>query len=67
MKQYLMMCNEDGMNRLKRVLNDAVEFLEVQGMATGNNLYNLLVTPIIPPIEQVKLTQPDQVNEVVAE
>ncbi len=52
MKQYLMLCDEVGMAQLKAIFrSEAVQFLEVQGMGlNGANQTNILVTPIIPPV-----------------
>lgn len=52
MKQYILVCDENGMGALTKMLRaDAIQFLEVQGMTMGeNNHYNLLVTPIVPQL-----------------
>ncbi len=51
MKQYLLLCGEEGKERLEKIFNTTVEFLEVQGMnLNGENQYNLLVTPVNPPL-----------------
>ncbi len=54
MKQYLMICDEIGMKSLQNVMKtECVQFLEVQGMGMGNGgAYNILVTPVLPPINQ---------------
>ncbi len=50
MKQYLMLCDETGMEKLVAVFRESIQFVEVQGMATENQSYNVLVTPVIPPV-----------------
>ncbi len=50
MKQYLMLCDETGMEKLVGVFRESIQFVEVQGMATENQSYNVLVTPVIPPV-----------------
>lgn len=54
MKQFLMICDEKGIEVLKNAFKgECIQFLEVQGMGMGpGNAYNLLVTPILPPINQ---------------
>lgn len=62
MKQYLMLCDERGMEILRSVFQN-IQFLEVQGMnMSPANQFNLLVTPIIPPVPQadVGVEQPVQ-------
>ena len=51
-KQFLLLCSEEGMERLKNVFKeDTVEFLEVQGLNLNNeNKVNILVTPVLPPV-----------------
>ncbi len=51
MKQYLMMCNESGMQVMQFLFKEqGVQFLEIQGMAMAGNNVNILVTPILPPV-----------------
>ena len=50
MKQYLLMCDDSGMQAIKQVCNDTVQFLEVQGMTMNGTAVNILVTPILPPV-----------------
>lgn len=52
MKQYLMLCDEVGLEKLQAIFKpESVQFLEVQGMPVGtSNQYNLLVTPVIAPV-----------------
>jgi hypothetical protein len=62
-KQYLLIVNDCGMEKLKQVLSPTVEFLEVQGMNMGtDNKYTVLVAPIQPPVNPMPLviesTQP---------
>ncbi len=51
-RQYIMICTEEGLEILGKVFKtEAIQFLEVQGMnLNGQNNYNLLVTPVIPPL-----------------
>ena len=67
MKQYLLMCNEQGMQVMKYLYKEqGIQFLEVQGMAMAGNNVNLMVTPILPPLppmpipEQPLLTPEEQ-------
>ncbi len=57
MKQYLMLCDEKGMEVLKSAFRpECVQFVEVQGMNIGStNQFNVLITPIIPAITQAVL------------
>ncbi len=51
MKQYLMVCDETSMEKLAAVFRENIQFVEVQGMSmTQNAQYNVLVTPVIPPV-----------------
>lgn len=54
-KQYLVLCDELGMTVMKNLFrSEAVQFLEVQGMnLNAENQYNLLVTPVISPVNPV--------------
>lgn len=46
MKQYILMCNEIGMQKIRQVSNDTIEFLEVQGIVLNDNQsYHLIATP----------------------
>ena len=78
MKQYLMICDDRGIQQLRAMFNpECVQFLEVNGMPLGNNnAYNLLVTPILPPVnparpcaepEQPPVEAPTEPTEPVAE
>jgi hypothetical protein len=59
MKQYLMMVNDDLLPALERLL-PGVKCLEVQGLKMGGgNEYNVLVTPVIQPVPQMNLAQPN--------
>ena len=51
-KQFLMLCDETGMEALKNVFRESsVQFLEVQGLSLNNeNRLNILVTPVISPV-----------------
>lgn len=54
-KQYLLLCDEHGLTVLKHLFkSESLQFLEVQGMnLNAENQYNLLVTPVIPPVNPV--------------
>ena len=53
MKQYLLICEEAGMKALEALIK-GLQFIEVQGMDVGNNnVYKLLVTPVIPPVAPI--------------
>ncbi len=51
-KQYLMMCDENGIDILNALFKpEVVQFLEVKGMnLNGQNTLNILVTPVLPPL-----------------
>ena len=65
MKQYLLMCDESSMSVLSHILKDnTVQFLEVQGVnLNSENKYNILVTPVIPPVNPVTETPPQGADE----
>lgn len=49
-KQYLLLCGDETRVALEGALK-GIEFLEVQGLNLNNeNKLNLLVTPVIPPV-----------------
>lgn len=51
MKQYLLMCDENGYEQLKSLFKpESIQFLEVQGMNMQGGNVNVLVTPILPPV-----------------
>lgn len=54
MKQFVVLCSEQGMSRIADVLkHDVVQFLEIQGMSMGEEgKFNVLVTPLPQPVEQ---------------
>lgn len=58
-KQYILICDEAGMESLSKTFkSETVQFLEVQGMiANGANNFNVLVTPIIPPLNPAVIPQ----------
>jgi hypothetical protein len=64
MKQYLVMCDEVGMQRLKVTFPDLIQFVEVQGMTVKEpNPCIILTTPIqpqVPPL-QVEEVKPSEV------
>lgn len=65
MKQYLMLCDEEGRKSLEALFRrEAVQFLEVQGMGMGGQPYNLMVTPIMPPVPQAEVHTSATVPEV---
>lgn len=50
MKQFLMLCDENGKAILEKVFHEkSVQFLEVQGMQAGQTAFNILVTPTLTP------------------
>ncbi len=53
MKQYILLCGEDGVSKLQSILiPNTIQFLEVQGMSMGDEgKFNLLVTPIPQSVE----------------
>lgn len=56
MKQYLLLCDDDTKVALENVIK-GIEFLEVQGMnLNAENKYNLLVTPVLPPVNPAVFT-----------
>lgn len=62
MKQYMMVCNEPYMQMFSSMFKpEAVQFIELQGMSVQENKYNILVTPVVAPVEQVE--QPVQEAE----
>lgn len=61
MKQFVLVCDEKGMEAISRVCNGTVQFLEIQGMNVQDRPVMILTTPIVPPIEQVELPAPDPV------
>lgn len=59
MKQYLLVCEEQGRIELERVLK-GVQFLEVQGMnmnPQGGIALQMLVTPVNPPVTPVVIAE----------
>lgn len=46
MRQFLMVCDEEGMAAISRVCPGVVKFIEVRGVSTQDALHNVLVTPI---------------------
>ena len=63
MKQYLMMCDERSLPALEALFRkDAVQFLEIQGMPLqGATQYNILLTPVIPPVNPVNIITPEPI------
>ncbi len=67
-KQYLLLCDETGMEMLKGfLLPEAIQFLEVQGMPMHGSPHNVMVTPVLPPLNQMPIptlpTAPPAVEE----
>ena len=62
MKQYLLLCDEAGIEALKAVFRtETIQFLEVQGMGLyQSNKFNILVTPVVAPINQAVIELPEQ-------
>jgi hypothetical protein len=46
MKQFLMICDEEGVAAISRVCGTVVKFIEVQGTNSQDGKYNVLVSPI---------------------
>ncbi len=59
MKQYLMLCDDSGMELFKKLFSTTtIQFLEVQGMSIqGNPNVNIMVTPVVPPITPMQVPQ----------
>ncbi len=58
-KQYLLMCDDRAKPLLERLLcADSIQFLEVQGMTMNGNAYNVLVTPVLPPVNPMPVATP---------
>ena len=57
-KQFLLLCDVEGMYKLKDVFKEgSIEFLEVQGLnLNAENKLNVLVTPIVPVLNQAVTT-----------
>lgn len=54
-KQYLLICSDEAKIALEAAIK-GIEFLEVQGLNLNNeNKLNLLVTPVIPPVNPAVL------------
>ena len=54
-KQYLLSCGDEARVSLEAAIK-GVEFLEVQGLNLNNeNKFNLLATPVIPPVNPATL------------
>ncbi len=49
-KQYLLICDDNGKAAVEKICNNTVQFLEVQGMTMNGTNVNILVTPILPPV-----------------
>lgn len=60
MKQFVLVCDEKGMEAISRVCNGTVQFLEVQGMDINDRPLRVLTTPKVPEIEQVDEQDPVQ-------
>lgn len=55
-KQYLLICDEPAMEKLRGFFGPLnVEFLEVQGMNVAQGNVNVLVTPILPPVNPMPM------------
>lgn len=64
-KQYLLMVDDEGMQRIRGVCG-GIEYLEVQGMDVGGvNTYKILVAPVIPPVPSVQVEAVESKNDVV--
>jgi hypothetical protein len=59
MKQYLMMCDERGVDILSKAFRpEMIQFLEVQGMPMGNDQpYNMIISPTSQIAPQISTPQ----------
>lgn len=46
MRQFLLVCDEEGVAAISRVCAGVVKFIEVRGISTQDASHNVLVTPI---------------------
>ena len=57
MRQFLMVCDENGMSAIQRVSGGVCQFLEVQAMPMEGGKHQVLVTPVpqlaSPPEEAI--------------
>jgi len=61
------MCEDSGMETLKQVFrSETMQFLEVQGMIMNGTAVNVLVTPIIPPVNPMPPLQAPPAPETQA-
>ncbi len=65
MKQYLMVCDEEGVEQFSTLLQpNKMQFLEVVGINLNNeNRYHVLVTPVLNPVAMP--TQDDAVAQSI--
>ncbi len=61
MKQFVLVCDEKGMEAISLVCKGTVQFLEILGMDVHDRPLMVLTTPKVPPIEQVQ--EPVPVSE----
>ncbi len=59
MKQFVLVCDDKGMEAISRVCNGTVQFLEIQGMNVQDRPLMILTTPIVPAIDQTESTTHD--------
>ncbi len=58
-KQYLLLCDDNGKTMLEKAMrSECVQFLEIQGMTMSGNGYNILVTPVLPPVNPMPVPPP---------
>lgn len=65
-KQYLLLCDEIGMAKLQTVFSEStIQFIEVNGMNFNtDNKFNLLVTPVVPPVNPAIFPMQPPVTEI---
>lgn len=61
-KQYVLIVDEVGMEALNAFIKiGSIQYLELQGLNLNTeNKYNILVTPVLPPLNPATLSPPLQ-------
>lgn len=59
MKQYLLIFDENTKDFFESVC-PKLQFLEIQGMTMNGNTHNVLVTPILAPVNPMPVPEPTQ-------
>lgn len=59
-KQYVLVVDEVGLEALNAFIKTgSIQYLELQGLnLNAENKYNLLVTPVLPPVNPATLSPP---------